>query len=304
MLDIVSTVSIPIFVLFIAVEFAFSRAHELKLYEMKDSVASIAVGIVSIAFSTVAHGLLIMGMVALAPFSPFEVPHTWWGWVLAFVVVDFAFYLCHRAHHEVRVFWAAHVVHHSSQGYNYAVALRQSWSETFTAIPFFLPLALLGFSPEMYLICFGMNLVYQFFVHTQTVRSLGPLEWVMNTPSHHRVHHASNLRYLDKNYAGVFIIWDRLLGSFEPEADEEPVVYGLVKNIDTYNPVHINTHEWAALARDLWSSRRPLDFLRFLFAAPGWRPDDNSATVAQLRAREHVASSRHSPTPLASHAPS
>lgn len=289
MLDIVSTASIPIFVTFIVVEFLFSRAHALGLYEKKDAIASLTVGIVSVGFSTVSHGLLVLAMAAINQWVPWSVPNTVWGWVAAFIVTDVLFYWHHRVHHEMRLCWASHVVHHSSQNYNYAVALRQGWTETITSAPFYLPLAFLGFSPEMYLVCYGLNLVYQFFPHTQTVRRLGVLEWVMNTPSHHRVHHGSNLRYLDANYAGVFIVWDRLFGTFVEECDDEPVVYGLISDIDTFNPIRINTESWVELARDAASAGRFGVALRYLFGPPGWHPDERSATVAELRAREAEA---------------
>lgn len=281
--ELIIGVSTPVFVAFIVIELFAAARIGRDVYERRDAAASLSIGVFSLAFSAVAHLGLAALLVALYPFRLWTVPTTWWGWVLGFVAVDFLFYWCHRFHHEVRIFWAAHVAHHSSERYNFSTALRQSWTEPFTLIPFFLPLSLLGFHPATWPICFALNLVYQFFTHTELVGRLGPLEWVMNTPSHHRVHHGSNLRYLDKNYAGVFIVWDRLFGTFEPEDVEgEPVRYGLVHNIRTFNILAINSHEWVALARD--ALRRPRHALAHAFRPPGWQPGADSATVADLRA--------------------
>ncbi|HUS23411.1 MAG TPA: sterol desaturase family protein, partial [Candidatus Binatia bacterium] len=166
----------------------------------------------------------------------------------------------------VRLLWCTHVNHHSSERFNFAVALRQPWTEPLTAPWFWLPLPLLGFHPLMVMTQQAINLLYQFFVHTEAVRSMGPLERVLNTPSHHRVHHGSNPQYIDRNYGGIFIFWDRLFGTFEPE--REPVRYGLVHNLATFHPVKIAFHEWAALWRDLRGARSWRERWRCAFAAP------------------------------------
>jgi sterol desaturase/sphingolipid hydroxylase (fatty acid hydroxylase superfamily) len=208
------------------------------------------------------------GLYLLAPFHlPAGNPLTW---VALFFADELAYYWYHRTHHTIRVFWASHVVHHSSQRYNLSTALRQPWTP-FSASLFWIPLALLGFPPWMILLQQSISLLYQFFIHTERVGTLWrPVEFVMNTPSHHRAHHGSNTQYLDKNYGGILIVWDRLFGTFEPEG--ERVVYGLTKNIDTYHPVRVATHEFAAIASDLRRAGSWRTAFGYLFRGPGWSP--------------------------------
>jgi sterol desaturase/sphingolipid hydroxylase (fatty acid hydroxylase superfamily) len=211
----------------------------------------------------------VAGLVALHNIAPWHL-HGWGAWVVALVGVDVAYYWYHRAHHEMRVLWAIHVAHHSSQRYNLSVALRQPWVVVST-LPFLLPLALLGVSAQLVLTSFAINLLFQFFIHTEAIKTMwAPIEYVFNTPSHHRVHHGSNQQYLDKNYGGILIVWDRMFGSFAPE--EAPVVYGLTKNISTYNPFRIETHEWVSLWRDVRSSSSALHALGYVARHPGWAP--------------------------------
>ena len=200
---------------------------------------------------------------------------------LALVADDFAYYWFHRTHHEVRLLWASHVTHHSSRRYNYATALRQSWTPM-TTLPFVAPLAWLGFDPLLLVSVHGVNLVYQFWIHTELVgRCPAWFEAVFNTPSHHRVHHGSNPRYLDRNYAGILILWDRLFGTFEPET--EPVRFGLTKNLSSYNPLVIAFHEWVAVLRDAWRAESWAACAGHLFAPPGWSPSGAGRTASDLR---------------------
>ena len=202
--------------------------------------------------------------------APLHLKHGWVAWVVAMVGVDFAYYWYHRLHHESRVLWAIHVAHHSSQRYNLSVALRQPWVVVST-LPFLMPLAVLGVAPQLILTSFAINLLYQFFIHTEAVgRMWAPIELVFNTPSHHRVHHGSNQQYLDRNYAGILIIWDRMFGSFEPEV--APVIYGLTKNIETHNPLRIESHEWFAIFRDVRRAGSVRHALGYVFRHPGWSP--------------------------------
>ena len=202
-----------------------------------------------------------------------------WAFAAALLAVDFAYYWFHRLHHEVRVLWASHVPHHSSQHYNLSTALRQSWTP-FTGLPFYLPLALL-FSPAQIATAYGINLLYQFWIHTELIDRLGPLEWVFNTPSHHRVHHGANVQYLDRNYAGILIVWDRWFGSFEPEA--ERVRYGLTKNITSFNPVYAAFHEFVAVFRDALTAPSLRDAIGYLLQPPGWKPQGAGATATDLK---------------------
>jgi sterol desaturase/sphingolipid hydroxylase (fatty acid hydroxylase superfamily) len=209
-----------------------------------------------------------------------------WSWFVLFFLDDFTYYWFHRISHESRFWWAAHVNHHSSQEYNLSTALRQSWTGIIvgTWTPW-IPLAILGFPPEMILAQQGFNLFYQFWIHTEVVHRMPAwFEYLFNTPSHHRVHHASNGVYLDRNYAGVLMVWDRWFGTFTPENDTAPPRYGLVKNIQTHNPLRIAFHEWWAMARDVAASRSLREAAGMIFGPPGWRADGNGQTSKNIRA--------------------
>jgi sterol desaturase/sphingolipid hydroxylase (fatty acid hydroxylase superfamily) len=272
------TPAIPAFILAMLVEgFVLARARKtgdgppLLGYVRADTTASISMGLgyaaVSLFWKVVAYGAYL----ALYTWSPLKMGSGPLAWVALFFLDDLAYYWFHRMHHECRVLWASHVVHHSSEHYNLSTALRQPWTPMSASL-FWLPLALLGFHPAMIVTMQALNLLYQFWIHTETVRSIGPLEAVLNSPSHHRVHHASNPRYLDRNYAGILIVWDRLFGTFVPEDATDPPKYGLTKNIRTFNPVRIAFHEFADIVRDV---RKPNPWrvrLGYVFRGPGWKP--------------------------------
>ncbi|APR75325.1 Sterol desaturase [Minicystis rosea] len=238
--------------------------------DRKDTAASLAMGMGSVLFVTAInatyyllaklaweHRLLDLGAGAL-------------GWTAAIVGWDFMYYVHHRLEHEVRLFWACHVNHHSSRFFNFSTALRQPWTPVL-GIVLYPPLALVGVRPWMILVSNGLNLIYQFWVHTEAVGKLPrPIELIFNTPSHHRVHHGKNTEYLDKNYGGIFIVWDRLLGTFEEE--KARVVYGLTKDIETYNPLRIAFHEYAALGRDVARAKSFGEAMGRIFRGPGWHP--------------------------------
>jgi sterol desaturase/sphingolipid hydroxylase (fatty acid hydroxylase superfamily) len=216
----------------------------------------------------------------------FDIGWAWWAFVLCFVLDDLAYYWAHRTGHRVRWFWAAHVNHHSSQHYNLSTALRQTWTG-FLALSFIfrIPLAFVGFHPAMLLFVGGVNLVYQFWIHTEAIGRLPRwFEAVMNTPSHHRVHHATNPRYLDANYAGAFIVWDRIFGTFVPEVEDEPIRYGIVRQLGTFNLLWSAFHEWIGIARDVWSAPWPHK-LSYLWRPPGWSHDSSRETSDSIRAR-------------------
>ncbi len=203
--------------------------------------------------------------------TPLRVPLHWWTVLLVLLAQDFFYYWSHRGHHVIRILWACHVVHHSSRKFNLSTALRQPWT-SLTSWPFYLPLIALGVHPAVLAFCSSVNLVYQFWIHTERVDRLPrPLEFTLNTPSHHRVHHASQGGYLDRNFGGILIVWDRLFGSFT--AETERPVYGLTKNITTYNPLRVATHEYAAIARDLAAAGSWRDRVAHLVRGPGWRPE-------------------------------
>ncbi len=282
--------AIPFFVVFLIIEGLsyYLLPDEDKVgYDVKDTRTSLLMGAGSVLINIGWKMVVLLAYTALYLIAPIHLsasdPLTW---IALFLAEDFCMYWYHRSHHTVRVFWASHVVHHSSEHYNLSTALRQPWTP-FTALPFWLPLALVGFAPWMIMLQQSISLAYQFFLHTERVGKLwAPIEFVMNTPSHHRVHHASNKRYLDRNYGGILIIWDRIFGTFE--AEEEQVVYGLTKNINTFNPLTVAFHEFAAIVRDLKSARTLRDSLGFLFRGPGWQPAP--ATVRRPVLRGSVGS--------------
>lgn len=267
--------AIPVFVLCLALEvlsFRLLPDDDEVGYEFRDSRTSLTMGIgnvvINIGWKLVVLAAYSAAYLVAPVHLPADNPLTW---IALFVADDFLYYWYHRTHHTIRVFWASHVVHHSSEHYNLSTALRQTWTP-FTALPFWLPLAFLGFSPWMILLQQSISLLYQFFIHTERVGKLWrPIEFIMNTPSHHRVHHGSNAQYLDTNYGGILIIWDRLFGSFEPE--DERVVYGLTKNIKTFNPVRVATHEYTAIWQDVRAARSWKHRFGHTFRGPGWAPE-------------------------------
>lgn len=274
--------AVPGFIFLLGLEAFLSFKLHPERYELKDTFASLSMGVGNVLINTAWAVVSFGALMALYQFRLFELESVWWVWLLLIPAEDLCYYWFHRAGHEVRLGWAAHVNHHSSRRYNLSTALRQSWTTPLTTMPFWWPLPLLGFHPMWILVAQTISLIYQFWIHTEFVGKLGPLEWVFNTPSHHRVHHASDLKYLDKNYGGIFIIWDRLFGTFEAE-DELPT-YGLLSNIETYNPFKIAMHEWIALWRDVSAPGLSLrQRLGYVFGPPGWSHDGRKLTVKQLR---------------------
>jgi sterol desaturase/sphingolipid hydroxylase (fatty acid hydroxylase superfamily) len=298
------TLAIPLFVLTIVGEIILGRLGKVKAnYEARDTATSLLMGL----GSTIA-GALVGGTIALVSIwiwenhRLFEIPMTAiWAWVAIFFLEDFTYYWFHRLAHERRFWWASHVNHHSSQHYNLATALRQTWTGGVAGTwLLWLPLSLLGFPPAMIAIQKGISLVYQYWIHTEAIRRMPRwFEAVFNTPSHHRVHHARNARYLDANYAGILIIWDRLFGTYIPEDDAEAPRYGLVKNLGDFNLLRVAFHEWIGIGKDLWGSRSPREVLGYLFGPPGWSPDGSRDTSATLKAKWRARNSEQvSPEPL------
>lgn len=277
---------VPLFLLALVLEALWSRARRLGWHARADSLASLTMLLASAVVEVLPKLGAVWLMLALAPLSPWadQVGRQWWAWLLLFVLDDFCYYWFHRLNHGVRLFWAGHVNHHSSEHFNFATALRQGVGERLHKYLYWLWLPLLGFDVAMILTMVSLNLFYQFWIHTPAVGRLPALvEGVFNTPSHHRVHHGSNVRYLDRNHGGVLIIWDRLFGTFEPEADAEPVRFGLTKNLRSADPWTVLTHEYRDLWRDL---RRAPDWRTrwaYLSRAPGWSHDGPDQRAASLR---------------------
>ncbi|GAB4122282.1 MAG: sterol desaturase family protein [Rhodothalassiaceae bacterium] len=280
---------IPFFILLIIAEMVWARWKGGSRFEPRDTATSLIMGLGSQFAGLLTGGLaLAVGLWIWDNFRLFDLGFHWWTFIIAFLADDLAYYVFHRASHRIRWFWAAHVVHHSSQHYNLSTALRQTWTGNFPGFSFVfsLPLFLLGFHPLLIAFVSGINLVYQFWIHTESIRRLpGWFEAFFNTPSHHRVHHATNPRYLDANYAGTLIVWDRLFGTFVPEDDAEPCRYGIVRQLGTFNPLKVAFHEWISIAKDIFGARSWRDRLHFLFAPPGWSPDGSRETSDMIKAR-------------------
>ncbi len=280
------SLAIPAFVALVVAEMWIARRHARHRYEPRDTLTSLMLGFGSTVAGLLTGGLVIALALYLHQFALLDIGWTWWAWPLCFVLDDLAYYWFHRTAHRVRWFWASHVIHHSSQHYNLSTALRQTWTG-FLSLGFIfrLPLFLIGFEPAMVFFCAGLNLIYQFWIHTEAVQRMPRwFEAVMNTPSHHRVHHGTNPRYLDANYAGVFIVWDRLFGSYTPEVDEEPVRYGLVKQLGSFNILWAATHEWIGIARDVWNAPWKAK-LGYIAMPPGWTHDNSRDTSESIKAR-------------------
>jgi sterol desaturase/sphingolipid hydroxylase (fatty acid hydroxylase superfamily) len=287
--------AIPVFILSMLAELAYlahlrkEQREEAQVlgYALKDSAASISMGLGNVAVNLVWKALAFGLYSALYALTPLRLGFGLLTCVALFFADDLAYYWFHRVHHESRLFWASHVIHHSSQRYNLSTAVRQTWTP-FTSWAFWAPLALLGFHPVLIVTAQSVSLLYQFFIHTEAVGKLGALEWVLNTPSHHRVHHGSNPRYLDKNYAGILIIWDRLFGTFQEELAEDRPRYGLTKNLATYNPVRIAFHEYAAIARDVAHARTWRERVGRALRNPAWQPEPAPQPAAAPRPPVHA----------------
>ncbi len=277
-LDVV-ILSIPIFFGLILVELIYDayqrRKNHRGSYRLNDAFTNISCGIIDQSTGVFAKVVTVTAYALVYQFFvdklPYTMPANWATYALCFIAADFAYYWSHRLSHQVNLFWTGHVVHHQSEDYNLSVALRQGAFQKMLMFWVYLPLAAIGFPPEWFVVSMGFNLLYQFWIHTEYVEKLGVLEYVLNTPSHHRVHHGRNPKYIDKNHAGVFIIWDRLLGTFQEE--EERPTYGITRPLNTFNPVMAHVQPFADLWRETAAINNWKDRLRFLFSPPGWYPE-------------------------------
>ncbi|BBM85698.1 sterol desaturase family protein [Candidatus Uabimicrobium amorphum] len=268
--------AIPVFFLFIALEFLASKVEGKKVYRLNDSINDLSCGVLQQIISAFAKTILlgvyvlIYEIFAKNSWHIFHISSSVWMWIVLFILVDFLYYWAHRFSHTTAIGWAGHAIHHQSEEFNLAVALRQGTLQPFFTFLFFLPLAIIGFPPAMYLITKAANTLYQFWIHTRLINTMGPFEWVMNTPSHHRVHHGKNQHYIDKNYAGVFIIWDRLFGSFQQE-DIHPA-YGVTTPLNSWNPIWANASYFLHLGKLSLKSPFLVDKIKVWFMPPGWNP--------------------------------
>lgn len=278
--------AIPAFILLMVAEVIWVRFGGRGEYEWRDTATSLVMGFGSTIAGLVTGGAVVAAAYGLHRFAVVDLGWHWWVFALCILGDDLAYYVFHRSAHRVRWFWAGHVIHHSSQHYNLSTALRQTWTG-FIALSFIFRMPLfLVFDPAMVFFASAINLVYQFWIHTEVVgRCPRWFEAVMNTPSHHRVHHATNPRYLDKNYAGMFIIWDRMFGTFEPERDDEPCRYGIVKNLGSFNVLWTAFHEWIGIAKDVWHAPTWAARWNYIAKPPGWSHDGSRDTSETIRAR-------------------
>jgi sterol desaturase/sphingolipid hydroxylase (fatty acid hydroxylase superfamily) len=273
--------AIPVFIALIIIEAVINAKKNLNLYKFKDSAASITMGLGSVVIGLITKSFAFLIFLWIYQFRLFEIPNTWWMWGLLLLADDFTFYWYHRLAHQIRFFWAAHVQHHSSEHMNFSVALRQSWGEPFIKFIFYIWLPFIGFNPVYILIMQAISLVYQFFPHTKLVGKLGPIEWIFNTPSHHRVHHATQVQYLDKNHAGILIIWDRMFGTFQKEI--EVPIYGITENINSFSPLKIASHEYISIWQDMRRAKKLSDKIKYLINPPGWSHDGENNTSKELQ---------------------
>jgi sterol desaturase/sphingolipid hydroxylase (fatty acid hydroxylase superfamily) len=275
--------AIPGFVILLSIEAWFSYKENKQLYEVKDTFSSLALGIGNVLTGFVTKAMIFGIFAFLYKFRLFELDYTkWWFWVLLFFADDFSYYWFHRESHHINYFWASHVVHHSSTNYNLAAALRQTWTGNAAgSFLFWLWMPLVGFQPIWVLFMQQVSLIYQFWIHTETINKMPAwFEYIFNTPSHHRVHHGSDLKYLDKNHAGILIIWDRMFGTFKKE--EERPNYGLTKNIESFNPVVVAFKTWGDLFNKAKQSGSVKTAIKYFSKPPGWSHDGSTKTTKEM----------------------
>ena len=277
--------AVPFFIALIVVELLADRWRGQRNYRVADAINSLSTGVLSTTTGLLTKGVgLLTYAFALQHLALIELPaQSVWTWLFAFVFYDFCYYWLHRCGHERNILWAAHSVHHQSEDYNLTTALRQTSTGFLLSWIFYLPLAVLGVPLGVFISVASLNLLYQFWVHTRHVPKLGWFEWFFVTPSNHRAHHAQNALYMDRNYGGVFIIWDRLFGSFQEEDDNEPVIFGVTTPLASWNPLWANLQFYAQLWNDARRTQSGWDKLRIWFMRTGWRPADVKAKYPQAK---------------------
>ncbi|NBC56878.1 MAG: sterol desaturase family protein [Bacteroidetes bacterium] len=258
----------PLMFFFVGLEYFLGKKNNLNLYSGKDFLASLSIGLVNILLNSFMKVGVFMVFLFFYNLSPIHLPVTWWSFILCFFALDFMRYWAHRIAHEQRFWWSTHVVHHSSEHYNFSVSFRLSWTQNLKLV-FFLPVILMGFHPLVFLIIHQLEVLYQFWLHTELIGKLPkPIEYIFTTPSHHKVHHSTNEKYIDKNYGSTLIIWDRLFGTFQELDEEEKPIYGITKPVNSYNPVYLVFHEWLNVFKDLTKANSFKKAWEILFGSP------------------------------------
>lgn len=256
----------PVMIGLVLLEWGLSLYQNRKIYDTKDTLAATAIGVGNLVISALIKVTTFGIIIYFYNLAPWRIPPTWWSYILCIIWIDFWRYVAHRVAHENRFWWATHVTHHNSEMYNWSVSFRLGWTQHIKII-FFIPVALTGFHPVVFFIAHQIEVLYQFWIHTEYIRKLPkPIEYIFVTPSHHRVHHARNGKYLDRNYGSTLVIWDRIFGTFQPE--EEQPEYGITKPVNSYNPVYLNFHEWIDIYRDVRQSRSLREAYSMIFVRP------------------------------------
>lgn len=256
----------PIMFILVFAEWGLSIYQNKDVYDKKDFFAAATIGLVNVGISALLKVIIFGAVLFFWNLVPWKIPATWWSFIPCFILLDLARYWAHRVAHEQRFWWATHVTHHNSEKYNFSVSFRLSWTQHIKFI-FFIPVIMVGFDPFVFFICHQVAVLYQFWIHTEYIKKLpAPIEYIFTTPSHHRVHHASDEQYLDKNYGSTFIIWDRIFGTFAEE--KERPHYGITKPVKSYNPIYLVFHEWADIMRDVKKARSVKEAMRILFSPP------------------------------------
>ena len=274
-------ITTPIYIFLIGLEILLSYIHGKHYYSVKGTLTNVYLSTLNFSLDIFLRVFSLFVLEYFFQFHSFDISHAVLYWIALLIAQDFMFYVLHYIDHYVRFFWAVHVTHHSSEEFNLTVGFRSSVFQPVYRFLYFIPLALVGFKPVDILFMYAATQIYGIIIHTKSVGKLGPIEWIFATPSHHRVHHASNTKYLDKNMGMVFIFWDRLFGTFEEEKEE--VKYGLTENINTHHPLKVVFHEWQSILKDL---RKPIGWkarFMYLFGPPGWSHDGSRKTSRQLR---------------------
>jgi len=276
-------ITTPIYAIVIGAEILFSYLHHKNYYSVKGTLANIYLTSLNLGLDILVRGVCLFILNYFYQFKFVEINNQYAYWSILLVTQDFMYYWLHRVDHYSRMFWAVHVTHHSSEEFNLTVGFRSSVFQPLYRFIYFIPLAFLGFKGIDIMFIYSATQIYGILIHTKTVKKLGFLEYFMSTPSHHRVHHASNVKYLDKNMGMVFIIWDKLFGTFVAEDEKENVVYGLTENIKTHHPLKMVFHEWINMAQDLKKPSSLKAKFMYVFGPPGWSHDGSKKTARQLR---------------------
>jgi sterol desaturase/sphingolipid hydroxylase (fatty acid hydroxylase superfamily) len=281
--ELLFLITTPIYVIVIGAEILFSYYHHKKYYSVKGTLANIYLTVLNFSLDLIVLGICLFVLNYFYQFKFVEIHNSYLYWIVLLVSEDFMYYWLHRVDHYCRMFWAVHITHHSSEEFNLTVGFRSSVFQPLYRFIYFIPLALLGFKGVDIMFIYAATQIYGILIHTKTVNKLGVFEYFLSTPSHHRVHHASNVKYLDKNMGMVLIIWDKLFGTFATEEESEKVVYGLTENIKTYHPAKMVFHEWINIFKDLQKPSSLKSKFMYVFGPPGWSHDGSKKTSRQLR---------------------